>query len=340
MRLEKTIGVAVIGTGFMGSLYARICAQTPGVEVVALCDLVAERVEALAQEVGAVAYAGFDYASMFKKHSGIDVVLVCTREDSHRDPALAALEAGKHVLVEKPLATNVRDAEAMVEAARGNAHSVAMVAHTLRFDPRFVRMKQTVAQNDLGEIVHLYARRTPTYSTLERIDGRVELPYWVGVHDIDMMRWLTSSEVVRVNTVSTLKGVENRGVKRSILSLLTFKSGAIAALENAWGPENGPDNQQAASVFRVLCTRGVVEITTSNQGLAVNREGGTSSPDVIGVHQSYGRITGMYAEQINYLLSCIRLGKVPEPGLVDGLRSAMVAEAIMRSAETTTEIVL
>lgn len=133
----KQVYLAIIGAGYMGSLYARICSQMPGVNVVTLCDARAERVEPLAAELGSVAYAGEEYRQMLQEHPRVDGVIICTPEDSHVDPALAVLEAGRHILVEKPLALTVEDAEDIVEAAR-KKDVITMMAYDLRFDPRYV----------------------------------------------------------------------------------------------------------------------------------------------------------------------------------------------------------
>ena len=331
MIIERTIGVAIIGTGFMGSHYARICAQMAGVRVVAVCDLLPERAVPLAEEIGAVAYPGAAYDRMFKEQNGIDAVLVCTREDSHRVPAVASLQAGKHLLIEKPLATSVDDSKAIVEAARGKTSLVTMMGHTLRFDPRFIRIKRAIAQNEIGDLIHIYARRTPNYVALQRIGFRVELPHWVGVHDIDAMRWITGSEVARVYAVSSQKGLEDRSIKRAIISLLTFENGVIATLENSWGPDYGGATQQSTACFRAQGTKGFIEVENLHQGVMVEHAGGVTLPDTVFLPTSYGRIMGAYADQISYFINCIRFGTPSEVQLQDGLKGAIVAEAILRS---------
>jgi predicted dehydrogenase len=337
LKTERTIGIAVIGAGFMGTLYARICAQMAGVSVVAVCDLLPERVVPLAEELGAAAYSTAEYDRMFKERREIDAVLVCTREDGHREPALAALEADKHLMVEKPLATRVGDAKAIVDAARGREHLITMMAHTLRFDPRYIRLQQAIRQKKIGELIQLFARRTPPYAALERIGGRVELPFWVGIHDIDMMRWITGSEVSRVLTVSSEKGVKEHTVKSAFISLLTFENGVIAALDNSWGPSSG---QQSSTFFRAQGTRGVIEVTSANPAVSIAHDGTFDFPDTIYICDSHGRITGAYTDQISYFVNCIRLGTPSTVQLQDGLQSIAVANAILRSSNCVSEGVL
>jgi len=324
----------------MGSLYARICAQMAGVEVVALCDALPEMVVPLASELGAVAYSAADYGQMLKEHNEIDAVLVCTCENSHREPSLAVLQANKHLMVEKPLATNLEDARAILEAAQSRPGLVTMMAHTLRFDPRYLSMKDAVSRNEIGQLIHLYARRTPPRAALERIHGRSELPFWVGVHDVDIMRWIACSEVARVFAVSSQEGLNRRRIRSVFLSLLTFDNGVVAALDNAWGPACNIEDQQSTAVFRAQGTRGVIEVQNFDRGITIQRDGGVTSPDTVYMPKSYGRITGVYADQVGYFVNCVRLGIPSEIQLENGVRGVMVAEAIIRSADSGKEVVL
>jgi len=326
------VKVAVIGAGLIGSLYARICRQLVGVELVAICDVMAERAEALAKELGALAYAGNGYRQFIQGQPGVDGIIVSCPEDSHVAPALAALEGGKHVLIEKPLATTSRDAKQIVQAATTQTVTT-MVAYSLRFDPRYAAMKQAIAGGEIGDITHIYARRTPPAAALERIKGRVELPFWVGVHDIDMMRWITRSEVKRVFASSTNKGTEGWNVRSAIFANLTFEDGVIAVLENAWGPSPASNRQLSTAFFRVQGTQGFIEIVSHEQGIRIVHGGESVSPDTVYMPNVHGRITGAYRDQIAYFARCIREGKQSEITLQDGLKGVMVAEAIIRSAE-------
>jgi predicted dehydrogenase len=89
-----------------------------------------------------------------------------------------ALAAGKHVLVEKPLAAISSDAEDMGRAAVAHPGLVCMTVHSLRFDPRYTILRGAAASGRLGDIVHITARRTPPLAALERVRGRAELPFW------------------------------------------------------------------------------------------------------------------------------------------------------------------
>jgi predicted dehydrogenase len=132
----RAVRVAVIGAGFMGERHARIYAGLPDVELVAICDVRESAAQELAERTGASAHYA-DFAELLRRDD-LDAVSVCTPDALHREPCELALAGGRHVLVEKPIATTVVDAEAIVAAAR-RAGSALLVGHCLRFDPATTR---------------------------------------------------------------------------------------------------------------------------------------------------------------------------------------------------------
>jgi predicted dehydrogenase len=118
-------------------------------------------------------------------------------------------------------------------------------------------------------------------------------------------------------------------MKRAIMSLLTFENGVIATLENSWGPDYGGAAQQSTASFRAQGTKGFVEVENLHQGVMIEHAGGVAFPDTVYMLNSYGRVTD--ADQIFYFINCIRLGTPSEVQLQDGLKSAIVAEAILGS---------
>ena len=325
------IKIAIIGAGFMGSVYARICSQINGTEVVAVCDVVPEQARRLANELGAACYETDDYQRIFNEQDA-DAALVCTREDAHVRPALAVLAAGKHVLIEKPLATNTADAKTIEAAASANSGTVAMMAHSLRFDPRYTACRDVVASGRIGDVIHISARRTPPFSAFQRVEGRVELPFWVGVHDIDMMHWILQSDVNRVMALASDRGLEGHDRRRAIAALLTFSNGAIAILENSWGHECTSGGQQSTASFRVCGTKGEIEVKNYEQGITMHCQDSLPTPDTVYMPRVHGHIRGVYLTQIEHFIECIRNARSPEVGLDAGCKSVSVAEAILQSA--------
>ncbi len=127
----KKIGVAVIGTGFWGKNHARIYKELPSTELIAICDVNPERAKAIADQYGVKAYTS---SSRMLKNKEIDAISICTWSTVLAKEALKGLRAGKHVLVEKPMATNSKQAEKLCSIAEQNG-LVLTVGFLMRFIP-------------------------------------------------------------------------------------------------------------------------------------------------------------------------------------------------------------
>jgi predicted dehydrogenase len=334
----EPIKIAIIGSGVIGSIYARICSQMFEVELVAVHDLERARAEKLAQEVNTRACSG-SYSDLFRDHPELDGVFICTPQEHHETAAMATLDSGiKNLMIEKPLSADFASASRLAhEAARRDAF--AMVAYSLRYDPRYAAMKNAVQSGEIGDITYLYAQRNPPAAALERIKG-VELPFWVGVHDIDMLRWVTGSEVRSVFAKSMSQGYEQLGVIGAILTTLTFENGVIAVLENAWRRTTTSSRLLSVASFSVHGTQGDIDINSSEQGIRIVRGGEVFVPDTISMPRISNQTVGMYRNQITDFARCV-LNSLPPPiPLAEGLRGLMVAESIMKSIDQQREVVI
>jgi len=334
----KEINLAFIATGFMGKVYSRICYQLPDVNVVALLDMDHKQVTPLADELEAPAYVGDDYSKMLDEHPEIDGVVITTPEDAHVAPSLAVLEADKHIFLDKPLATSTQDAQRILEAA-SKKQVISMMGYSLRFDPRYVAAKASVDRGEVGEVISLVARRNMNLAVLERLNARVENPFWVGVHDIDMMRWITGSNVERVMAMVTKKGLEKWDINGSYFALLYFENGVVAILENTWASIN-PSGRAQPFVFKVEGTQGQIMVRSYEMGVTVYQEQGIVEPDTVYMPTSYGHYTGVYRDQMAYFVRCLLEGKQTGIPIEEGLNGVMAAEAIIQSAAERREIVL
>ena len=147
--------VAVVGVGAMGRNHARIFAEMPQTHLAAVADLDAEAAAQVARTYKAEAYADFEEMLTIERP---DVVSVAVPTRLHRPVAVAALEAGSHVFVEKPLALSVTDGQAILDAARRTGRKLA-VGHIERFNPAVVELKRLLDEGQLGRMFQLRSRR-------------------------------------------------------------------------------------------------------------------------------------------------------------------------------------
>jgi UDP-N-acetylglucosamine 3-dehydrogenase len=330
----QALRVGVIGLGAFGESHLRAFRGIPGVDVTAVVSRRPERAQQIAADFSIEKwYADFQELC---NDPEIDAVTICTEESGHVAPAVTALAAGKHVLVEKPLATTTADALAILTAAKAS-HGVLMPAHIVRFEARFAALKQAVAAGSLGRIAALHARRNRPRNTLATY-GRCHPALVTAIHDLDIMLWLMDELPERVWATHRLER-EPDGVY-GIWGRLAFPSGAIATIEATWmmPAETGLDNGDS---FAVTGTRGTATIEMANSGFRILQPGKTLTPDVGYEPVIHGSIAGALQNELQHF---VRLAQTPRMQPIvapnDGVRAVITAEALIAAATNDKEIAI
>lgn len=190
--------IGIIGTGIMGTDHARILAAgVAGAELAGVQDASGERAEALAQETGARVFA--DPQSLISDPR-IDAVMVCSPDGTHHPLALAAIAAGKPVLVEKPLASTLSEAREVIEAETKHGRRLVQVGFMRRFDPGYRAMKAELAGERLGQALFLHCIHrnavAPDYLTSDLVIASS------AGHEFDIARFLLDDEIVTASVTS------------------------------------------------------------------------------------------------------------------------------------------
>ena len=325
---------AIIGPGRMGQLYARIILESANARLVAICGHSEAPTKSMAEHCGVPAYTQSDYGAMLAAHPEIEAVIVAASEWAHVEPVLAALAAGKHVLVEKPMAIDPADAATMVAQAKQSGVQL-MVCHTLRFDLRFAAMRQAVTTGAVGEVLHLYARRNAPQLAVERVLGRIPLAYWLAPHDIDMMLWTTGSPVTKVMAYARAGG---KAREDFIIAVLTFANGAIGVLESSWGTPAVSGRLQS-ELFTVRGTAGAAEVLGYENGVAVYRTGNPPEyPDTGYAPVLHEQQEGSFRRLVHHFAGVVRGQWAPVMTSADGLAVIRVAAAIDQSLRAGCEV--
>jgi predicted dehydrogenase len=336
------VGFGVIGVGTWGKLHAEVYASTPGARLQALCDADESRAAAVAQECGGAVYTRYDEMLDDPMVQAVSVVLP---DFLHAEACLAAIRRGKHVLVEKPLATTEEEALRIVEAARVAGVTLMVDFHN-RWSPMFCALKDALDRGDLGSPRYAYYRLNDTiYVPTGMLSwaGRSTVAWFLASHCLDTLLWLFDARSaaqggpgdlpVRLNCL-TRSGVltEERGVDTPDLYLTTieWRSGLVTTIENCWIlPEGEP------SVFDLKCdligSKGAFRIDGSHHGAARLIGSGASHPDVLVAPRIHGRPTGFAAESIRHFAECITSGSEP---MVDGLDGLAVTRLLLLMEES------
>ena len=333
--MYKSLRAGVIGVGTFGSLHAGMYAELESTELVAVADIRAERVQYFTSQYDVRGYT--DYNELLKREK-LDIVSVCTSDELHLEPVLAAAEAGKHVLVEKPLALNISDCDAMIEATE-KAGVKLMVGQILRFDPRYYTARQAIVDGQIGDPVHFFARRNNPIGNAIRLGNHTSVLFFLGIHDIDFMNWCVESNVERVYAESTSRSLRDMKTPDSYLALIKFQNEIIASLEVSWVlPQSFPGRLDAK--FEAVGTEGTIFVDGSGQAVEIHRSGESSCVDVMYAPEIRGRHTGILRDEIMHFVECVQQDKAPAVTGRDGRAAVELACAIAESAEKQQPIYL
>jgi UDP-N-acetylglucosamine 3-dehydrogenase len=332
------VRLGLIGAGFMGGVHARIGAEMPGVEIVAVADIDERRARSIAASYGGQAYA--DYRDMLAKER-IDAVIITTPETDHRSPVVAAAEAGCHVFLEKPLAATLEDADTIIKACQ-QAQVRLMIGYILRFEPCYARIYEAVTRGEIGAFLSAYARRNATIEEGRRLGGRTSVINYLAVHDIDQFLWYRPGYEVRKVFAKQIKGrlMEEVGVPDFSWLVLEFDDGALGVVECGWALTEGWKGFSDVKL-NVIGTHGVLNLDFNPMNLTqVTAENGWTFPETRHWPVVNERLAGAALLEVEHFIDCVRQNREP---LVDGLagrRSLEVALAAERSILEEREVAL
>jgi len=213
---------AVIGVGAMGGHHARVYNELEGVELVAVADADARRVEAIGRRFKVPSYT--DYLQMLDRERP-DLASIAVPTFLHHRVALETMARSIHVLVEKPIASNLQEAEEMIQEACRQGVKLA-VGHIERFNPAVIELKRRLGQGEAGRIFLLHARRLGPFP--ERIQD-MGVVIDLAAHDLDVMLYLLEQEVERVYA-ETARWVHARH-EDLLTGLLYFRNGTLGLLD-------------------------------------------------------------------------------------------------------------
>jgi len=328
--MSDTLGAAVIGLGMMGERHARIWSELPQTRLVSVCDIIPERAEAVAGDYPCRVAASLEEAV---SAPGVDIVSVCTDDQSHLQPCLAAAKAGKHVLVEKPLATSLEHCDRIIEACE-RAGVKLMTGHVCRFDPRYVACREAVQTGEVGEIVQVFARRNNIVASGRRIGPRTSVAYFLGVHEIDLISWIADARITRVCSEASSKVLADLGREDTILSLVRLDNGAVGVIETCWViPEGSPNTLDArlevvGTAGRVAAQVGADEVMEAADARRSRR------PDMVYWTEVHGRAQGALPDQLEHFAQCILDDAETVISPQDARHAVEVADAMHRSLAT------
>jgi predicted dehydrogenase len=327
---------AVIGAGFMGRLLARTAASLPYARCVGAADPELSRAQALTATCGGRAFA--DSAEMLEQVRP-QGVFVATPEPDHRGPAILAADHGCHLFVEKPLATSLEDADAIIHGC-AQAGVRLMVGYILRFEPCYAQIQTALADGTIGRLLSAYARRDIAIHEARRLAGRTSPILYLAVHDIDQILWYHPSQVRSVRARAFTGRVhEELGVDDYAWITMDFADGAVANVECGWAYPEGWARWSRPSSWgsfgdvqmHVVGTEGVLNLDLTPMGVTACDSEGWKYPESRHWPEIHGWPSGAVRLEVEHFFDCVIHHREPLVTGQDGRRSLEVALAAQRS---------
>lgn len=307
----KKLGVAVIGTGFWGKNHARVFKELEETELVAVCDINAERARSVAKQFNAKSYSNI--GSMLK-NKDINAVSVCTWSTGLAKEALKALKAGKHVLVEKPMAANVKQAKELSETAEKEG-LLLTVGFLMRFIPGLQRIRKSVMTRAIGEPVCAAAKRVSQWP--ERI-GDVGVVKDTAIHDLDVMRYIFNEDPIAV--YAKTGSMKNTRFEDYAQIMLIFKNGGSTVIESNWL------TPYKTRTLVVTGSEAIMKLDYITQELTIENAKETVQPRFT--------LQEPLKLELQHFAKCILEKEKPLITGMDGVKAVQIAEAALKSSAT------
>ena len=319
--MNDVLSVGVIGAGGIARSHMKAISENENIRMVAVMDIDEERVAAAADEHRAKPYGDLD---ALLSDTEVEAIHVCTPHNQHADQTVAAAEAGKHVLVEKPMALTVEDCDRMIEACEA-ADRTLMVGQVIRHYPVSRKVKQLISDGAIGQVGHLLRRRLGNFNPSAEeggirhwymdpeIGGNCVL-YCFGPHEYDLLHWYMDSPVVQVYAQGNESTEHYRGQKDSYTAMMNHENGAVSVLSQSVVCHTGTNDQV------IIGSEG--SMTFTHRKLTLNGEEVPLDEPREGMRN-----------QIHEFATCCLEGKTPDANGRSVRHTMAVIEAAKQSAE-------
>lgn len=315
----KQTNVGVIGVGSMGHNHVRIYSELENANLVAISDMVRGTLDKVSKEFNTVGYVDYDNILQI---DDIEAVNICVPTVFHHDVVMRAIEAGKNVLVEKPIASKLNEAEEMITAA-DDAGVILATGHVERFNPAVRVAKKLLDDNVIGEVVTANSKRLGPYPPRIRDVG---VAIDLAIHDIDIFNYLFESKAntVFANMSSKLKNCE---FEDHAEIMTKYDNGILSILETNWLT---PYKKRQLNITGV---DGIISVDYGKQTVTLYKE--NNQVENVKVENKEP-----LKEELRSFVNSVQNKTEPEVSGKDGYEALRIVDAAMKSAKNKTLIYL
>jgi predicted dehydrogenase len=320
--------IAFAGAGYIINIHAQAAKLQKDVELVAVVNRISEKAQALVMKFGFKHQ--FETVEQLLEMGGVDALVIGSPNYLHASQTIAALNAGVHVMVEKPMAMNAQEAHQMLEASLTSG-ALLMVAHCWRFDPEVLWLRRQAESGRLGNIIRtkgygVHANWGPSgWFTEKRYAGGGAMAD-VGIHALDTARFLLGdpqpkSVYACIGTYYTHHDVDDTGIL-----VIKWDSGVVSYIESGWWQLHTDGPEAATQLYGTTGFGQVYPTYLLDQ--SGKDDPGFSYPRINHAPQS------LYNDQMSYFIQCIRNHSTPNPGGLEGWTNMKIVDAAYKSAKT------
>jgi len=319
------IGAAVIGVGIYGEVHVRNYKANPNVELISIWSRSPQRAKETGEKYGCQYTTDLDAIADDKK---IDIVSIATPDFAHTEPAIKMLKAGKHVLLEKPMATSVKECEQIIEARNSSGRKLMINFHQ-RWYPPMAKAREIMQSGKIGTPVASYARLSDTINIATEWLSWADRsgPEWFLLpHIIDDVRWVIGQDAVRVYAQGKKGLLQSKGIDcYDIVQAQVEFTDSIASFESSWIL---PKSWRCPPIEMNL----VFNSSKGRIGLQSDNEGINVTSDTYRTPLVYDFTTEDMP--VNYFIDCVLNNIEPSATGEDGLANTRIIEAITKSLST------
>jgi predicted dehydrogenase len=332
--------LGVIGFGIFGAWHAKAYANYERAELRAVSDLNPDSRKSAEETYGVPTFE--NYADLLALPD-IDAVSIVVPDHLHRNVCLAAANAEKHILVEKPLAIHSSDAQAIIEACEKNSIRL-MVDFANRWNPPYIIARTKIISGELGEILYANMRLDDTvFVPTEMLSWArsSSVAWFLGSHTADLLGWLLNQKITSVSSITSKRSLVARGIDTEdfFMTRLAFSGGAVANMQNSWVLPPG-NATLFEFVSEVVGTKGRIQIDTSQPNLIkLINQSRVSHPDSMMFYEDHGLQEGFGYKPMQHFVDSILDDQDFRVTVADALTNVLVVEAIHDSAAQNGKLI-
>jgi len=274
------------------------------------------------------------------KDPNIDAIDITSSEETHGYLSIEAINHGKHVFIEKPIATTYKEAKEIYRLSKKNNVQV-MVGNISRFSSPYVSIRDVIENNKLGNVGLIRAKRNFSKKWFENFGKRTHPVFESGIHDIDLILWYINSRCIEVYSKECY--LSNYEYPDLFSTILTFENGVIASQDSAWlHPEGGPKNLVDTleldgtidADLEICGTKGIANFKLAHPGYSVWTDEEVLRPELTLWTSKDGKIGGAIQSELNHFLEHALANKhsITAP-LGDSVEALKIAEAVVQSSK-------